>query len=159
MPSSRVSPVLSTWGIGPSRDSDAWDHFHQPSYGCHTGIGTKSMTLLANIGAAITLILGCLGLLFPDRVSRIVGVSPVGPLGKSELRATYGGFFLCLGAGCLITQSDTAFLVAGSAWIGSAIARLISVAADKSHSRENLVGIFFEATVGLMMLSTIFKFS
>jgi len=117
------------------------------------------MTLIANLGAAITFILGCLGLLFPKQVSRLVGISPEGPLGMSELRATYGGFFLCLGIGCLVTQSDTAFLVAGSAWCGAAIARLISVAADKSRSRENIVGLLVEATVGLMLLCGIFPSS
>lgn len=117
------------------------------------------MILIANLGAAITLILGCLGLLFPKRVSRVLGIHPEGPLGMSEMRATYGGFFLCLGIGCLVTQSDTAFLVAGSAWCGAAIARLISVVADDSRSRENIIGFLVEATVGLMLLSAIFKFS
>lgn len=117
------------------------------------------ITLIANLGALITFILGCLGVMFPERVSRILGISPDGPLGVSELRATYGGFFLCLGAGCLATQSDTVFMVAGSAWCGAAIARLMSVAADKSRSRENIVGCIIEATIGLMMLSAILRFS
>lgn len=104
-------------------------------------------------------ILGCLGLLFPKQVSRVLAIRPEGPRGISEVRATYGGFFLCLGLGCLVTQSDTAFLVAGSAWLGAAIARLISVVADKSLTRENIMGLLFEATVGLMLLSAIFKFS
>ena len=81
------------------------------------------MSLIPNLGAAITLILGCLGLLFPERVSEIVGIRGQGPLGTSELRATYGGFFLCLGAGCLATQSEHAFMVVGAAWCGAAIAR------------------------------------
>ena len=116
------------------------------------------MILIANLGAAVNVILGCLGLLFPQQVSRIVGIHPEGPLGISELRATYGGFFLCLGLGCLVTQSDHAFLVAGSAWSGAAVARLVSVVADKSRSRENIIGLLIEATVGLMLLSAILRF-
>jgi hypothetical protein len=49
--------------------------------------------------------------------------------------------------------------IAGSAWCGAAIARLMSVAADKSRSRENIVGCIFEATIGVMMLSVILRFS
>jgi hypothetical protein len=117
------------------------------------------MSLIPNLGAAITLILGCLSLLFPERVSEIVGIRGQGPLGTSELRATYGGFFLCLGAGCLATQSEHAFMVVGAAWCGAAIARLISLVVDKSRSRENLLGLALEATIGAMLMSGAFWIS
>jgi len=123
------------------------------------GSGQLGMILIANLGAAVNVILGCLGLLFPQQVSRVLAMRPEGPRGISEVRATYGGFFLGLGLGCLATQSDTVFLVAGSAWYGAAIARLMSVMADKSRSRENIIGFVVEATVGMMLLSAILKFS
>ena len=113
------------------------------------------MTVIANLGAMLTLFLGSLGLLFPRRICRLLGINPDGPLGFSELRATYGGFFLFLGAGCLFTQSEAAFQVAGTAWCGAALARLMSVVIDKSRSRENIVGFFVEAIIGLMMLSVL----
>lgn len=113
------------------------------------------MIWIANLGALLTLFLGCLGLLFPKQISRVLGISPLSTLGVSELRATYGGFFLCLGAGCLATQSEKVFLVAGCGWCGAAIARLLSVAIDNSRSRENIVGFCVEATIGLLMLSAI----
>jgi hypothetical protein len=115
------------------------------------------MLLIPNLGAAITLILGCFGLLFPERVSEVLGIRGEGPLGKSELRATYGGFFLCLGAGCLATQSEPAFMVAGSAWCGAAIARLISLVVDNSRSWQNLLGLALEATIGAMLLIGAFR--
>ena len=98
------------------------------------------MTVIANLGAMLTLFLGSLGLLFPKRICRLLGINPDGPLGVSELRATYGGFFLFLGAGCLFSQSEAAFQVAGTAWCGAALARLMSVAIDNSRSRENILG-------------------
>ena len=115
------------------------------------------MTVIANLGALLTLFLGSLGLLFPKRICRRLGINPDGPLGVSELRATYGGFFLFLGAGCLFTQSEAAFQVAGTAWCGAALARLMSVVIDKSRSRENIVGFFVEAIIGLMMLSVLLR--
>lgn len=117
------------------------------------------MTSIANLGAVLTLILGCLGIMFPQRICRILGISPVSPLGVSELRATYGGFFLCLGAGCLVTQSDAVFQVTGTAWCGAAITRMISGVVDKSRSRENIFGFFVELTIGLMMLTVLINIS
>jgi hypothetical protein len=54
------------------------------------------MMLLPNCGAIVTAALGCLGLLFPSAVGRVLGVAPDRPLGISEFRATYGGFFCAL---------------------------------------------------------------
>jgi hypothetical protein len=111
------------------------------------------MMMLPNFGAAVTAAIGCLGLLLPHAVSRVLGIHPEGPLGISEFRATYGGFFMCLGIGCLVAQSVPAFAVVGAAWCTAALARLISSAVDGSRSWNNLVGIGFEAGVGLSMLA------
>lgn len=116
------------------------------------------MIWIASLGALLNLSLGFIGLLFPKRIGRILGISPIGSLGVSELRATYGGFFLCLGVACLATQSAQVYLVTGAAWCGAAMARLLSFGIDKSYSRENVAGLFIEATIGLMMLSAIFAF-
>ena len=101
----------------------------------------------------MTAAIGCLGLLLPGTVSRILGIHPDGPLGVSEFRATYGGFFLCLGIGCLVAQSVPAFTVVGAAWCAASVARLVSSALDGSRSWHNLAGIGFEAGVGLSMLA------
>jgi len=111
------------------------------------------MMYLANCGALVTALLGCLGLLFPAAVCRILGVGTQGPLGVSEVRATYGGFFLCLGIGCFVAQSPSAFTVVGAAWCAAAAARVLSLAVDGSRSWQNVVGILFEASVGGAMLA------
>ena len=111
------------------------------------------MMFLANCGALVTALLGCLGLLFPAAVCRVLGVDTQGPLGVSEVRATYGGFFLCLGIGCFVAQSPSAFTVVGAAWCAAAAARVLSFAVDGSRSWQNVVGILFEASVGGAMLA------
>ena len=122
--------------------------------GCTTlPLVLSEMTLLANCGAVVTAVLGFFGLLFPSAVSRVLGIQPDGPLGISEFRATYGGFFLCLGIGCLAAQSPAAFAVAGAAWCAAAAARMLSMAIDGSRSWQNVVGILFEASVGGAMLA------
>ena len=58
--------------------------------------------MLATLGALITVALGLLGALAPAAAARLVGVQPVGGVGLSEIRATYGGLFLGLGGACLV---------------------------------------------------------
>lgn len=111
------------------------------------------MMLLPNCGAVLTMALGCLGLLFPSDVSRVLGIEPNRPLGISEFRATYGGFFLCLGIGCLAAESVPVFTVVGAAWCGAALARIGSLAMDGSRTRHNLAGVGVEAGIGLAMLA------
>ncbi len=111
------------------------------------------MMLLPNCGAIMTAALGCLGLLFPIAVGRVLGIEPNRPLGISEFRATYGGFFLCLGIGCLAAQSVPVFTVVGAAWCAAALARIGSFAVDGSRTRDNLAGIGVEAGIGLAMLA------
>lgn len=111
------------------------------------------MFLVANAGAVITALLGCLGLFTPDAVSRVVGVRPEGALGVAEVRATYGGFFLALGIGCLVSQSVTAFGLVGLAWCGAALARALSVLHDRVGSWKHLAGGLFEAGIGAALLS------
>jgi hypothetical protein len=112
--------------------------------------------LLPNCGALTTALLGCLGLLFPSAVGRVLGLEPDRPLGISEFRATYGGFFLCLGIGCLFAQSVPVFTVVGAAWCAASLARIVSLVVDGSRTWQNLAGVGFEAGVGLSMLAARF---
>ena len=111
------------------------------------------MMLLPNCGAVATVVLGCLGLFFPKAVGRILGIEPARPLGISEFRATYGGFFLCLGIGCLVAQSVQVFTVVGAAWCAAAFARMMSYVVDGSRSSHNLAGMGVETGIGLALLA------
>jgi len=109
--------------------------------------------LLANAGAIITIALGLMGLLAPSRAAAFASIQPVGQIGTSEIRATYGGLFAGLGLACLISQLPGVFLAAGVAWIGAALGRLFSVAIDGSRSAKNLGAIAFELVIGLLLLA------
>ena len=110
-------------------------------------------SVLANLGAGITLGLGLMGLLAPDRAARFTSMQPVGLVGRSEIRATYGGFFAALGLACLWSQAPEAFFAAGVAWVGAAAGRAFSVAIDASRSPKNLGGIAFELVIGVLLLA------
>lgn len=110
--------------------------------------------ILNNVGSAITVGLGLMGLMRPRVAAAFTSIQPVGLLGVSEIRATYGGFFLALGAYGLYAQSATVFFVLGIAWLGAAAGRLVSVAVDKSHSPKNMGGVAFESAIAALLLAS-----
>ena len=106
---------------------------------------------LAPVGALACLALGLLGLLAPMQAARLVGLTPVGPLGVSELRATYGGLFIGMGLACLALDSPLAYGTAGAAWLGAAVGRGVSMAIDRNPSRANAGGVLLEAVIGSLL--------
>jgi len=111
------------------------------------------INLLPIIGSVVTLLLGLLGLLAPRRAASMVGIGAADALGRSEVRATYGGVFLGLGAACLLLRSPEAYAVAGAAWMAAATARLVSISIEREASGKNLAGVAVESGIGLMLLS------
>ncbi len=109
--------------------------------------------VLPNLGALITAGLGLMGLVRPSAAAAFTNIEPVGVIGVSEIRATYGGFFLALGLWALIAQTPATFLVVGIAWFGAAFGRAVSVFADGSNSARNLGGIAFEAAIGALLVA------
>ena len=107
-----------------------------------------SNQIIGTLGAALSIALGLFGLLFPHRAAKLVAVQPLGRLGISEMRATYGGLFIGLGLACLYLQYPSAYFVGGAAWLGAAAGRLISVVVDASFSAKNFGGICLEDFIG-----------
>lgn len=103
-------------------------------------------------GAVITAALGLMGLVKPAAAAAFTSMSPVGKIGVSEIRATYGGFFLFLGVFALIVREPLAYQVLGWAWIGAAAGRAVSVVVDASREPKNFGGIVFEGVIGALLL-------
>lgn len=104
------------------------------------------------VGAIISMVAGCLGLVWPKQVSRTIGLQIPGRLGTSEVRATYGGLFIGAGlAVTLIASSDAAFVL-GAAWAGAFIARAVSFVIDKSRTKENIAGLLIEAVMAVLLI-------
>lgn len=108
--------------------------------------------VLPNVGAAITLGLGALGLLSPERAARLVGLKPEGRRGLAELRATFGGLFAAMGLWVLVTQAPAAKLLLGVGWLGAAVGRAVSVVVDRSVSLRNLAALAIEAILAAFLL-------
>ncbi len=104
------------------------------------------------IAAAITVGLGLLGLLAPGKAMRLVGIEADQPHGRLDVRATYGGLFLALGAFPLISGEPIAFQMLGVAWLAAGLARAIFTPIERVWGRENLAGIAIEVGLGLAAL-------
>ena len=106
----------------------------------------------AMLGGAITFLLGVLGCVAPRRVEQLVRISAVGKTGISEIRATYGGIFLALGAGTLYFDEPKVYIVAAAAWFCAGAVRLLSVIFERSRAPENIGGVLFEVAVGTLLM-------
>ncbi len=110
------------------------------------------MNALGYIGSMLSVLAGVMGLLWPRPVSARIGLALPSPLGLSEFRATYGGLFIGAGGAVLVSGSTTAATVLGAAWGGAFVARALSVAIDRSRSKENAAGLVIEATMAALLL-------
>jgi hypothetical protein len=104
------------------------------------------------LGVMIVIGLGFLGLLLPRVAASFVHVSPVGKMGLSEIRATYGGVFLGLGATTLLTQNSSLAFGIGVGFACAAVARALSAILEESREPRNLAGITFEGIIAALLL-------
>ena len=103
-------------------------------------------------GATISMVAGCLGLIWPKQVSRTIGLQIPGRLGQSEVRATYGGLFIGAGVAVILIGNSDAALVLGAAWAGAFFARTVSFFIDRSRAKENVAGLVIEAVMASLLL-------
>jgi hypothetical protein len=110
------------------------------------------MNAMGYVGAIISIIAGCLGLIWPKQVSQTIGLQIPGRLGQSEVRATYGGLFIGAGLAVTLIASSDAALILGAAWAGAFIARAISFVIDKSRAKENVAGLVIEGVMAALLI-------
>ncbi|MFC4701597.1 hypothetical protein ACFO4O_15690 [Glaciecola siphonariae] len=109
------------------------------------------MDYLQQVGAAISMLLGSLAIFSPSTTEKFVSIKGDGKLGNSEIRATYGGFFVGIAAYALYSQQDVAFIALGVGWIGAAIVRAGTLIFGY-YSHKNFAGVLFEMFIGILCL-------
>ena len=110
--------------------------------------------IISNIGACICVTLGCIALIYPRIIEVFVSIDASSVEGKSEVRATYGGFFLGISTYALYSQSADAFITIGIGWLGAALARVITLITG-SFSLKNLGGVLFEVLIGTLCIGSL----
>ena len=112
-------------------------------------------SILQNIGAVITLLLGFIAIFWPAKTEEFTSVRGQGKEGNSEIRATYGGFFFGIAVFALTTQNSIVFLVLGIGWLSAALARLLSFCFG-FFTQKNLMGVVFETVIGGLCGASLF---
>lgn len=111
-------------------------------------------------------VLGVRGLLDPHWAARLVRLQESGPGGFSEFRATFGGLFLASQAaglallGALLSGAGEparwaalgAIAVCGAMWLGTGIARIVSLVLDRADTPFHRVAVGLELVMGVAIL-------
>jgi hypothetical protein len=106
----------------------------------------------STVAALLVFALGIAVAIKPDAIGR-VGVTATTPLGRTELRAVFGGMFIAMGAVCLITGHPYAYLAAGCMWLGDAFVRVFALFADRPRLTEGLTVLGLGVLMGALLIS------
>lgn len=117
---------------------------------------------LAWSSAALTMALGFVALFAPRIMLRVMRLQtlPDRDSGLAEIRASYGGFRIGLGAACLLLHPQPLlYLALGAAWIATAFGRLVSMLSDRGMTIANWLFIVFELVMGGLALAYVLGFA
>jgi Domain of unknown function (DUF4345) len=116
-------------------------------------------TQLGYLAAILTLALGLVGFLGPIWMAELLGfrAAQLEPRGLSEIRATYGGLFIVMGAVMLwaipTRPRGTPYLrFASFLWLGASVGRLLSMIIDGVVTPMNFAGLGLEVVIGVCAL-------
>jgi len=110
------------------------------------------MDILNLLGGLLTIGFGILGVFFPKKAAKLVGLEAKTKAGFSEFRATYGGVWLAMGICVLIINAPIVYALVGFAWFGAAAGRLFSIFIDKGSTRQNWIAVVIEMTGCTLLL-------
>jgi len=113
------------------------------------------MTVTSNIGAAISLVLGIMAIIWPSKIATFTSVKSIGKEGVSEIRATYGGFFVGISLFGIVTQHPQAFVLLGCGWLCAAVVRFVTLFFGFA-TPKNIGGVVFETVIGVLCVSPLF---
>jgi len=111
--------------------------------------------------AAFTILSGLFFLFAPRAGLRFLRLQtmPAHPEALSESRGTIAGFYLGLGASCiLLGPQPLLYMALGFSWAFTAFGRLVSMMSDRGLTLYNLLAIVLEAVLAALPLAYAFGF-
>lgn len=109
------------------------------------------LNILKIMAAVATIATGLLALVKPSAAYGFTGLSAEGPRGVSEIRAIFGGLFICLGTLPLLPGIMT-YSALGYVYLAIALARFFSILIDRSYARSNLISLAIEILLGAILV-------
>lgn len=104
------------------------------------------------VAPVLSIVLGLVALVSPETLARQTGLVADGPLGRSELRALFGGVFIGIGIAALLLGSPAAHLVGAAAFLGGAAAKVLSATLERGVLPAALPGLLFDLALGALFL-------
>ena len=111
--------------------------------------------IFPNAGAGLSMLLGLMALIWPAKTESFVSIKSVGKEGASEIRATYGGFFVGISLFALMSQSPVVFAALGIGWLSAAVVRFVTLLFGFA-TPKNIGGVVMECVIGVMCVSGLF---
>ena len=108
--------------------------------------------VLQIVAAAGTIVTGLVSLIAPKAVTGFTGLIPNGGRGITEIRAILGGVFVAIGVVPLVLGSRDAYMMLGITYLAIALIRIVSMFADKSVERSNVISIVTEVVFGVVLV-------
>ena len=102
---------------------------------------------LGRVSSAALMMSGVAGVVMPERVVSALQLAPTSSRGIAETRAGLGGTYASLGGFALVSRRRTADAAVGAAWLGAALARLVSLAIDRPRT-DSAFWAYLAAEVG-----------
>jgi hypothetical protein len=106
----------------------------------------------ALLGPLACLALGVAALLAPATFGARTGLAATGALGRSELRAVFGGVFIGLAAACLVLAVPAVYWAAAAAFAGGAAAKLLSAALERGVLPAALPGLVVDLAAAALFV-------
>jgi hypothetical protein len=113
---------------------------------------TTLLSVLQIIAAVGTIGTGLLALVKPRSVFGFTGLHAEGGRGITEIRSILGGLFIALGAVPLFYRSAETYRMLGIAYLGIGLVRLVSMFADDSVERSNIISLVVEFVFGIILI-------
>jgi len=113
--------------------------------------------ITAVVVGLVIVVLGVAGLFYPERVMGLLGFTVLNPAHAAgalgEVRATYGGLFLVMGAYTVLAAVDPTgnrgrLLFVGFLWLGAGAARLFGVYVDGNPGVPGWLSVALELVMG-----------
>jgi hypothetical protein len=101
---------------------------------------------IARLIAALSAVMGLVGVLRLDAAMRLLGLAAPEPRGRAELRATWAGFGAVAATAAFI-HDTSAYGVLAALWGGMGVVRFISVAVDGVWTSLTAGSVVFEIAV------------
>jgi hypothetical protein len=116
------------------------------------GNGEVEKMTIADVAPALVLVFGLVALATPETLARQTGLVAPAALGRSELRAVFGGVFVGVAVVCLATRHPAAYLAAAATFLGGAAAKLLSAALERGVLPAALPGLLFDLAAGGLLV-------